>query len=493
MTHLCITVRWLDERYHGLLGCDGPPEWPPSPFRLFQALVGGVARRGELDSALGKSLAWLSREPPIILAPRWRRGQEVTSFVPNNDGDKKPDRQNRLTSKTSRPTLILDPPEIHYLWPAPECCPEVLEVIRASRCLSCFGWGIDMAYAVGRLLDDTQIGQLCGVRWFPKPGTFRDEGSLRIPVEGSLMDLRRAHESALNRIEHGKPLRTVDKPVEFDRVFYASTERPLGRPYVVFALRDSGDDSYRYPHAKLVHIAGMTRSAAIKAMKAYPPEDEGIEDTAAWVESFVAGHRPEGVDGHKQFSYIPLPSIGHEYADAMIRRVMIMAPFGCESHLRHLADQLDGQQLKPEDGSDGPVLERLNSDGVTRRYVGLSTEWATVTPIILPGHDDHKPPKTVRLIDRALRQAGIDRPCQFKWNAMPNFKNCLTAHKYDRLKRPLGYYCPRHLEELTAVHVRVTFEQPVAGPLSIGAGRHCGLGVLATRSFVGGNQCATPT
>src|SRR5437762_12343308 len=100
MTHLLLTVRWLDGRYHGLLGRDGPPEWPPSPFRLFQALVSGVARRGELDTALGESLGWLQKlDPPTIIAPRAHAGQVVTHFVPNNDGDKKPDRQDRLKGK----------------------------------------------------------------------------------------------------------------------------------------------------------------------------------------------------------------------------------------------------------------------------------------------------------------------------------------------------------------------------------------------------------
>jgi CRISPR-associated protein Csb2 len=56
----------------------------------------------------------------------------------------------------------------------------------------------------------------------------------------------------------------------------------------------------------------------------------------------------------------------------------------------------------------------------------------------------------------------------------------LTAHKYDRSGRLAGYVRPKHLEGLTAVHVRLTFECAVAGPLSVGAGRHCGLGVLAT-------------
>lgn len=482
MTQFCITVRWLDDRYHGLLDRDGPPEWPPSPFRLFQALVASVARRGTLDGEMGQSLEWLQNlQPPIILAPRSRPGEVITRFVPNNDSDKVPDRQNRLTGKTSRPTIMLDPPVIHYLWRIQEDCPQARGLIEASRCLSCLGWGIDMAYADGQLLDGGQIGELNGVRWFPKRDTLRDDGLLRVPKEGSFMDLRHAHHSALGRIEHGKPLRTVDKPQVFDHVFYASAERPLGRPWVAFALRTGGDDFYRYPHAKLIHIAGMTRSAAIKVMKAYPPEDLKIEDTEAWVESFVAGHRQETVEGHEQFSYIPLPSIGHEHADALIRRVMITAPFGHEAQLLHLADQLEGQQLKPEDGSEGPVLDRLLGDGVTRKYLGPSKMWASVTPVILPGHDDHKQGKTIKLIKRAFLQSGIDQACEFTWSALPNFEHCLTAHKYDRDKRPTGYERPRHIESLTAVHIRVTFEHAFAGPVSIGAGRHCGLGVLAAR------------
>ena len=473
MTHLCITVCWLDDRYHGLLNREGPSEWPPSPFRLFQALVAGVARHGKLDSDVRASLDWLESLPaPLIVAPRSCSGQTVKRFVPNNDGDKEPDRQKRLTGKTSRPTILLGVPEIHYLWPHAGADPKAAGAIEASRCLSCLGWGIDMAYGDGQLLDDQQIGNLSGVRWYPKPGTFREDGLLRVPIGGSMMDLLNAHQSALNRIEHGKPLRTVDKPRIFDQVFYTSAERPVGRPCVVFALRTVNDDTYRYAHAKLIHIAGMTRCASIKAMKEYSPA--GVPE--GWVESFVAGHRREGENEHKQFSYIPLPSIGHEHADAMIRRVMITAPFGCEAELRHLADQLDGVQLQPEGGGERPALVPLGADGVIRQYLGPSTTWASVTPVILPGHDDHKPAKTVKLIEKALLHSGIEQSCQFTWSALPNFKNCLTAHKDG--ERSATYFRPDHLKPLTAVHIRITFEHPVAGPLSIGAGRHYGLGVL---------------
>src|SRR5260370_16597700 len=110
MNHLCITGRWLDDRYHALLDRDGPPEWPPSPFRLLQALVAGVARRGELDSAIGGSPEWPpwpeNLAPPIIVPCRSPPRQIVTRHLPNNDRDTIPDRQNRPTPQTSPPPII---------------------------------------------------------------------------------------------------------------------------------------------------------------------------------------------------------------------------------------------------------------------------------------------------------------------------------------------------------------------------------------------------
>ena len=289
-------------------------------------------------------------------------------------------------------------------------------------------------------------------------------------------DLVLAHESALRRIEHGKPLRTVEKPKVFDSVFYSSEERPIGKPCVVFALRKSSDDSYSQPHAKLMHVAGMTRCAAIKLMKAFPPR--GITNPEDWINSFVRGKMSDGDSDHKQFSYVPLASIGHQHADAMIRRVMVVAPFGGEAELRHLAAQLDGTELQPEGGGERPFLERSRPDGVTRSYLDPSKLWASVTPVILPGHDDHKPQKTAKLIERALAQSGIEHGCTYTWGTLPNFANCLTARK-GKHDGGGSYFRPDHLAGLTAVHIRLTFDHPVAGPLTIGAGRHCGFGVLA--------------
>src|SRR5262249_34692715 len=153
---------------------------------------------------LGDSLGWLQKmAPPMIIAPRAQPGRVVTRYVPNNDGDKKPERQDRLKGKTSRPILMMDLPEIHYLWPIdPAESSQAQLVHQAARYLTCLGWGIDMAYGEGRLIESKDVGGLSGVRWHPRKGVAGDSGLLRVPVfdhetkENTLDDLRRAHASA---------------------------------------------------------------------------------------------------------------------------------------------------------------------------------------------------------------------------------------------------------------------------------------------------------
>jgi CRISPR-associated protein Csb2 len=514
MSFLLLTVRFLDDRYHGLLDRGGPPEWPPSPFRLFQALVAGVARRGELvigiDTAentnftdTGKAIGWLQKlVPPIIIAPKSRTGQAITRFVPNNDGDKKFDRQERLTAKATIPTLfVLEPeqkPEVHYVWDISDCADAPVDRIRdAARSLTTLGWGIDMAFADADRADEGKLQSLKGIRWYPKQNAWRNDGMLRVPTyddamkECTLCDLRHCHNTAMNRIEHGKPLKTVDKPKVFDRVLYTSTERPIGKPIAVFKLRDGNDDTYSCPQFRLIHIAGMVRHLAIERMKHNPPRELRDYSREDWVRSYVAGHQSQedktANNHHAQFSFVPLPSIGHEHTNPSVRRVMVIAPLGDETWLDQLTQHLDGEVLKPLPGTTippGTHLEHVSprtKDGVRDAYTRASSAWASVTPVILPGHDDHKPDETIKLIKKALHQSGIEQPCEFEWSAFSQFAKSLSAHKYDRHKRPTGYIRPSHLLKGTAVHLTLRFNEPlkVPGPLLIGSGRHCGLGLMA--------------
>lgn len=529
MTHLLLTVRFLDERYHGLLDRAGPVEWPPSPFRLFQALVAGVARRGELVvgddvpantnfTPIGQALGWLQKHtrdhPPIIIAPRHKVGQAITRFVPNNDGNKKFDRQERLTAKHTQPTLfLLEPdqkPEVHYAWPlaGAKGCP-VSDIERAARSLTTLGWGIDMAFANARLAAEAELQALKGVRWCPKDRDYPFKDTLRVPTyddtlgECTLCDLRHCHSTFINRIEHGRPLKTVDKPKVFDRVLYTSIERPEARPYAIFRLfHENVDQAARYPHAQLVHIAGMVRHLAIRRMGVSPPPWHK-SDAEQWLNGFVRGKAENPAGAHARLSYVPLPSIGHEHSDALIRNIMLIAPVGCERDLEYVATRIDGELLQPEPQRQcaweqhcrPPTFENVRLERVTpprgrfidTRYLASSHVWESVTPVILDGHNDKKDAKTIKLIQLALERAGIETPCEFTWQSIPFLKNCLSAHKYDSDGRPTGYHRPQHLKDRTAVHVKLWFHdgteqnRPIAvpGPITLGAGRHCGFGLMA--------------
>lgn len=173
MKNLCICIQWLDDRYHGK-NADGEPEWPPSPLRLFQAMLAAAFRRfGESDSSLA-GLRWLqSKLPaPIIVSPPAQAGRPFTRFVPNNDSDKELDRQGRLTAKKVQPTFLLEQSPIHYIWRLPEpltdqglCHVDVLcEIVKS---IVSFGWGVDMAFASGSVLSCEQVVSLKGRRWVP--------------------------------------------------------------------------------------------------------------------------------------------------------------------------------------------------------------------------------------------------------------------------------------------------------------------------------------
>src|SRR5690606_11368084 len=67
-TYLLLSFRFLTPWFHGRRD-EGAPEWPPSPLRVFQALVAAAARAGTLE-AIRPALVWLEqREAPLVVAP----------------------------------------------------------------------------------------------------------------------------------------------------------------------------------------------------------------------------------------------------------------------------------------------------------------------------------------------------------------------------------------------------------------------------------------
>jgi len=490
-TFLCITVRFLQPYSHGR-GDGNEPEWPPSALRLFQAMVAASAGRWNERTVLvsaASALNWLEAQtaPEIVAADAVSADRPYRLYVPDNVADKvaaswtrgrDADIADYRTEKDVCP-MHLRGDAVHYLYPLPNGhCPHLDVLTAAARSITHLGWGIDMVAANATIMSSEQVAALAGHRWQP---TRVGGTPLRVPTEGTLDDLMRKHEAFLNRLS-SDGFRPVPPLKVFRVCGYRRDAEPLQRPYRVFELRRADGGRFRYPHRKLIHIAGMVRHLAIEAMKASPPTGLGSD----WVETYIAGHATEDAPEHRQLSYLPLPSIGHIHTDPGVRRIMIVAPLGDDVWLDHVARHLAGRMLEPLRGDefagkDPPLLVPVRHDIVARRYTQPANAWASVTPVILPGHDDHKPAKTRRLIEKALAQSGVDQPCDFEWSAFSRFPKSLSAHKYDRDKRPTGYIRPDYLLSQTAVHLKLRFHDglKVPGPLTIGAGRHCGLGVLA--------------
>lgn len=475
--HLCISVTFLDPLFHGQ-GDEGP-EWPPSPMRLFQALIAGAragCRGGEWSQAKADAFRWLERcPPPIVVAPAARLMSGCTLFVPNNDSDKAFDREDRLTSKVARPHRLLDGDTVHYLWPINESDGSVAQqhaeiLCREARQLLALGWGIDQVVGNGRILTDAEASALPGQRWRAWDGHRPRARTCRIPIDGSLKDLERVHRSCLQRVgrKQYRPPLTLRR---FSTACYLSGNTLPPRPYAVFEL----PERVAFRQEDTVKVAAMLRSLASRCARKDAHQFPGGSET------YVAGHVGQGKQTPSRFSYLPLPTIGHEHADGLIRRLLIAEPFGGDgSHARWAQSRLRNATLWDENGQDRGILMdlwRLTSRRLVERYVNPARAWTTVTPVILPGFDDGKHAKAEKLFIAALRQADVP---------VEAVKD-LTLRKapfWPGSQHPRQYFLPDYLRRnlpkgLPGWHVRLVFHEEFPGPLAIGAGRHAGLGIFA--------------
>ncbi len=470
--HLCISVTFLDPLFHGK--GDDEPEWPPSPMRLLQALLAG-ARTGchgnDWSDTRANAFRWLGeRKPPLIIAPAALRSSHHTVFVPNNESDKKFDRQDRLTSKVVWPHFLRDGASVHFLWALENANDSEDQrwaeaLCQEARHLFSLGWGIDQVVGNGEILTDTQVAALPGERWRAWSTYRPGMQTWRVPTRDSLEDLERVHRSFLQRID-GRRYRPTTKPSRFDTVHYLSTTTVPPRPYAVFEL----PPGIGFRQESVAKVAAMLRSLACRHAKRDTHEFPGGS------ESYVAGHMDRQERTPPRFSYFSIPTIGHKHADGMIRRLLIAEPFGGDGvHAQWAQHQLRNATLRDKAGNDhGPLLNlwRSESKAIIRRYVDAARIWCSVSPVILPGFDDCKQAKAERLFLTAVSQADlpVEAIVELAMRKAPFWPGSKHSHQY---------VVPSYLRHLPRWHVWLRLLEPLPGPLAIGAGRHAGLGVFA--------------
>ncbi len=494
-SYLRFTVRFLQPFCHAR--ADGEePEWPPSPLRLFQALAAAAAARFNerlsLESAV-PALRWLEQlPPPSVVAPLGRPAETgYRLYVPDNVCDLlaaswarggEADLAEYRTDKHVRPTY-LDGDAVQYLFPLGDAACPHLETLRgAARSITHLGWGIDMVAGDAAVITEEEAASLAGQHWLPSNDAAATP--LRVPTQGTLEDLMRKHDAFLNRVGRDASGNTSFNPVPpltaFRLVGYRRSTDLAPRPYAVFAFyRPDGDSRRTFATVRAIAVAGMVRSLAGKMARQTGHHDPG-RDLDSWVNEYVMGHG-DGDGLRPRFSYLPLPTIRPPNVLGGINRVLIAEPpGGAGIHAAWASQVLRGQMLVNTAQREESILLPASKDCVLRQYTadekgnGYDT-WSTVTPVVLPGSDEGKFAKAEKLFFKALRHAGYSSEglAELEFRNVPYWPRgepALSFQRPDYLKK--GYW--------SVYHVRLRWCQPVRGPLALGAGRHCGLGVFAT-------------
>ena len=545
--HLCITVRFLDGTFHGRAD-QGEREWPPSPLRLFQSLVAAAAALRNEPGGLptvSPALRWLEMQaPPVIIAPPGRSGEKYRTYVPDNVGDLLAARWTRgddgiikRSEKDVQPTRLEGDPAVHYAWPLSNGHESWGElngwqeaIFSTTASITHLGWGIDLVAAHAAVISEEELGALPGRRWRPVRGGGNDTPVLRVPVVGTLADLERRHAAFLARTARGR-FDPVPPLSGFAMVPYADEARPSEVPSAVFSLLKPDASGYRlYDSVRDgMRVAGMLRHAAADPAlgSALGWDQETVRRTVLGhteAENESGGHLP--VDGPR-VAFLPLPSLEHRASDrgrtdsrhgasftvGGVRRVLLAGTKGLgRKELQALARLFSGQTLTEEkSGQTDALLSRLpDSDPMAVRYTGRSALWTTVTPMILPGHDDRGGyrqqlfsrgsdggesealgPERQRellakldgridaLLRKAIRQAGFSE--ELARYAVLDWRN---AGFVPGVAPATFYNVPQKLRRFRRLHVRIAWRNTegdpldVPGPLCLGGGRFVGLGLF---------------
>ena len=491
---LAVSVRPLTDSYHG-------NEWPPSPARLFQALLAGAMlhERGEPTSVTENALRWLEAlPPPVILAPEASPGTGYAVFGPLNNWDVlakqwAEGRESRRSPEHLRTQIDFRPYRLdrldgggavflHYVWDLAGIDEEGRKhadrICSLAPYLLALGWGIDLATAAAEVRSKPhgpEPGER-SVRYTPD-STGRGHLQLSVPSPGWTTRLA-ANYAAWSRRASGPAgghrLTNVAGTVpSARRQAYLRDPDRAGRAFASYRLAQLDGEPLSKPWEDSVVVAGWLRHAVGIRM-----EREGR--SAEWIRGYVMGHG-EGQARSRRLAYLPLPSIGHPHSDGQVRRAVVADPPKADEPVaRSLLSSLEGERITDEEGvSCGRLVALEEADPVLQRYVRTALSWATVTPVILHGHDHRGrkflPARAERLIEEAFEQAGLERANVegFSYQRAPLWAGTGSA---------LGCRVPAHLAVWPRFHVAVRFRRPVTGPVVVGLGRHYGIGLFAALS-----------
>ncbi|WP_150048614.1 type I-G CRISPR-associated protein Csb2 [Methylomonas rhizoryzae] len=471
---LVISVRLLDDRYHG----NGT--WPPSPFRLFQALVAAAYTGSTASDAEAAALRWLEQlPPPVVLSPACKQSALTTYYVPRNGADAQQGNlaaaAKKRDAKLAKPWLFDGQQPLHYVWFFAERADEAQTLAELSERLYQLGRGVDMAFAWAEQLSADQAKQIIVQHAGPvfRPTPLGVSNMLDCPSPSRSLDsLLTRYQGQLKRLRKGefhKPPLPIFQPTGYN----------CPSSLLLFDIQNQHGDVAAQTLTAAAQFTQRLVELAKNRLKQHFPE---------YAERYLAGIGANDADKALRIRAIPLPSIGYQRTNPDIRRVLVEVPADCPLQLADVEWAFAGWPLDVnletgEIDPHTPVLVKANDHKMLEHY-GISGQkaarvWHTVTPVVLPlGKSFPAQSGAERVLKQgqlhhaarqALRHCGITAPVQIL---------SIQREPFDSTGTLAEDFAFQRFDRSRLYHLELAFPEPMTGPLVIGDGRYLGLGLM---------------
>ncbi|MDQ1294307.1 MAG: CRISPR-associated protein Csb2 [Actinomycetota bacterium] len=421
----------------------GTREWPPHPAEVFFHLA-----RSAVDESDREALRWLERQ----LAPRVHLS---SAHLPSG----------RLSPALLNRPRPADPPT-SLTWesrPSSGVGQRLDTLVRRSRA------GEQVKLRFGR---HDPVGGSVTVH--PCPLTDADL-ALGIPFPGFLDRLAGAdvgehlwQASRFTGYRFTRPRAQREPPgaPAVARREPRYTSRPPSAYTDIVVLTMDSPRGRRIPGRYAARLAEALRRAVLATAGDLAPE-------------VLHGHR---ADGLPHVAFLALPDVGEPSSDGRILGLAVAVPSVCEAERLRIVRAV--RDLRRRSGTDivtlrGPGFGTADfrfDPGHVRpwttspeRWRRGSRRWTTVTPLVLD-HFPKRPAQIERRIRESVLRVGLPDPLTVRFDTGPLLPGGVTLRRHE---------LPERTRRKLYFHVELTFQDLVAGPVLVGAGRHLGVGLFA--------------
>jgi len=434
-------------------------EWPPHPSRLFAALV--AAYKGcDLGMSARDALEWLEGQPapqiqanPTMISES--DGRDVPSiFFPVNDkktSDAEYLPHNRSRQPIQLPSFTPSDPTVWFIWPS-DPGRHASSLQRLAENVTYLGHSMS---PVRVKLNDTPPEATL----VPDPaGSIR----LRIPERGRLKHLEEVYDLRMRD--------TTTQPLRGREVLYGAVGKPTSEvPASIFQT----NYVFRLQKGALpAETSGRLMAAVRQAIMSLYPDP---------IPEIVSGHDAQGAPSKKpHLAITPLLNVGHMHADGHVLGFALWLPHAPLNVIGDLETALSNFNMLKLGRLGQWDVRYVSPAMITHEAKGLNPvvyaeahdTWASVTPVIFGRHPKKSqigPGKDGgRVVAELCERIGLPKPIEARLGPVSVFKGAATAsavappEKYDRLFR---------------AHVQLHWEEPVRGPVLMGAGLFGGFGL----------------